>query len=367
MYESIKQKIYPNYNHDSIHYFNFMDNLKFQKIIDLNQYNNLDYNEKKEYLISNNIFIKGSKCSETYIDTNNEDIDNFENTFVYKNNYYEIDENIKNEFYDCIYHSIESEDILSNSPLVDFENIDFQLEYLPDTNQKLDFLKKIYDKNLRIFLQFTRFHPDTKQRSPYLENGIDMHWAWKDLITEHFGKELFGYLSTGGIGPLRNKKDPTKRYGVIANWCEMYSAKKLLDYSKELILVLNKKTSLNNSEKLNKKTIAYPPFNSLIFKSIDSQKIFYNTLIEFGAIDENFKFIKRRFQPICDAIFNKHLIFFDEMFKYELSKKDYILFLEAAFEGTIKDKSRLSDGSKHLSKVKSFILSSLNELSKTKG
>jgi len=367
MFETIKQKISPNSYSDSIHYLNFMDNLKFKKIIDINQYNNLDCNEKKEYLISNNIFIKGSKCSETDRDINNENLDDFENTFVYKNNYYKIDENIKNEFYDCIYHNIESVNMLSNDPLVDFENIDFKLEYLPETNQKIDFLKKIYDENLRIFLQFTRFHPDTKQRSPYLENGIDMHWAWKYLITEHFGEELFEYLSTGGIGPLRNKKDPTKSYGIIANWCEMYSAKKLLDYSKELILVLNKKTSLNNLEKLNKKTIAYPPFNSLIFKSIDSQKIFYNTLIEFGAIDENFKFIKRRFQPICDAVFNKHLIFFDDIFKYGLSKRKYILFLEDAFEVKLKDKSRLSDGSKHLSKVKNFILSSLDELSKTKG
>ena len=107
-------------------------------------------------------------------------------------------------------------------------------------------------------------------------------------------------------------------------------------------------------------------FNSEIFKDERAQIIFYETLSQHKAINENNQPIKRRFLPICDAIFCKQAEFFDQIFTYKLKKYDYITFLENNFNTPIKDKSKLSDGSLHERKVKNFISLSLKKLSEVK-
>ncbi|WP_218939719.1 hypothetical protein [Lutibacter citreus] len=107
-------------------------------------------------------------------------------------------------------------------------------------------------------------------------------------------------------------------------------------------------------------------FHDKIFKTIDSQNIFYKTLDYTNVLNNNGKAKKRGFQPICDAIFNKPFSFFDEIFKYGVTKKDYIIYLENEFDISIPDKSKLSDGSRHTENVKDFINSCLKEQNKTK-
>ena len=124
-------------------------------------------------------------------------------------------------------------------------------------------------------------------------------------------------------------------------------------------LQINLENLVSFKSKSTKSKIA-KTFNSNIFKNNIAQSIFYNTLLHHKAIDENNYPIKRRFLPICAAIYNKNSKFFNEIFTYKLPLNKYVCFLEEEFKYPIKDKSKVSSSYIHYSKVKEFILSSLN-------
>lgn len=167
-----------------------------------------------------------------------------------------------------------------------------------------------------------------------------------------------------------NLKNRTKYFSNISNDIDIETSKIELSaiiqnfkkIKKNLLFDLKKNIEdLISSKRKSISTIPTKSFNNKVFKTHAAQNVFYNALIEFRAIDNSNLPISRKFQPICNAIYDKDSKYFVEMFVYGLQKKEYITFLESDFSITIKDKSKLSDGYRHKEKVSKFILSSLTE------
>lgn len=167
-----------------------------------------------------------------------------------------------------------------------------------------------------------------------------------------------------------NLKNRTKYFSNIFNDIDIETSKIELSaiiqdfkkIKKNLLFDLKKNIEdLISSKKKSINTIPPKSFNDKVFKTPVAQKVFYDTLIEFRAINNLHQPIHRKFQPICDAVFCKDSEDSKEIFVYGLQKKEYIAFLEYAFSITIKDKSKLSDGTKHRNNVRNFILSSLTD------
>ncbi len=105
-------------------------------------------------------------------------------------------------------------------------------------------------------------------------------------------------------------------------------------------------------------------FKNDIFKSIDSQNWFNNTLQELAAIDNENK-PERSFQAICNAVFRdencKKIIF-----KNRLPLNKYIQFLNEVYEAQIKSETNLSNPINYVSDVKKLIDTYQNSLSTNK-
>ena len=105
----------------------------------------------------------------------------------------------------------------------------------------------------------------------------------------------------------------------------------------------------SNEERVCKPKPTTPlPFNDKIFRTMEAQNWFYDTLNKMGAIEDHNKPIRRKFQPICSAIFysiscKKHIL------KYGLKLQDLINFLNKEFKTKIKTK--LSVGHLHEDEV----------------
>ena len=120
---------------------------------------------------------------------------------------------------------------------------------------------------------------------------------------------------------------------------------KLLGYLKELQNAYQ--NSKNNTIKTEK------VYSNTIFTSIEAQQWFQNTLEELNAVDEN-NVAKKGFSAKANAIFrNKDCI--DTIFKYQVLLKNYIAYLNKAYQAKIKNPDKLSSGINHASKVEELI------------
>jgi hypothetical protein len=137
------------------------------------------------------------------------------------------------------------------------------------------------------------------------------------------------------------------------------------NYSKYLIKNVDFKIALNRkiefieqciNEVKNKKQ-----FNSNIFRSMDSQNWFNNTLFELNAIDKSNKPL-RGFPAKCSAIFSNKKCK-NYIFKYYLSITEYINYLNNNFKAQIKSKNKLSAGNKHEYEVYRLIKTYIKSLS----
>lgn len=122
-----------------------------------------------------------------------------------------------------------------------------------------------------------------------------------------------------------------------------------LDRSKKLIDSL--KPSISNKEI---KIETPKEYNKQIFKTAEAQTWFFNTLNELNAIDDN-STPKRGFQAKASAIYYSNDCK-KEVFKYNLSIKEYVHFLNNEFDNIIKNDTKLSDPSNHENTVKDLFL-----------
>lgn len=368
MNDQIKYKIHPNALIDSTPYLEFMDNLKYKKIIDLEQYKILNCNEKKEYLINNNIFII-HRCYQSFNGEllQNDNFSEFSNFFNYNNNYYQLNEIIENEFYDYLYQNIEVISILSDDPLRVFRSIDFKLNYLLNIEQKLLFLQKEYEENFKIFLSFTHFHPEGRNDNPYMKDGSGMTEYWKYFITEHFEAELFEYFTTGNV--KFPKKDPSKNedIGIIEHWSNMFISKKTMDYCKALIDHFEENRNNNiikNFPSKKPSNINQNQYFSRVFKTEEAENILHETLKEFNVInkddlaDSGFQVICSSFWKVANYITPKQYIF-----KENVKKSFFIDHLNEKYKAYIKETSKgsLSYNEENNYKVEIFIKPYLKE------
>jgi len=105
---------------------------------------------------------------------------------------------------------------------------------------------------------------------------------------------------------------------------------KITDSKEEKVFKRNSTTSL--------------PFNDDVFRTIEAKNWFNDTLNRMGALEDDSIPKKRKFQPICSAIYysddcKKYIL------KYNLELQDYIAFLNKKYNTTIK--SKLSSGTNH--------------------
>ncbi len=111
---------------------------------------------------------------------------------------------------------------------------------------------------------------------------------------------------------------------------------------------MNKITGSIEEKVLKPKSTTPLPFNDKIFRTMEAQNWFHDTLNKMGAIEDHNKPKRRKFQPICSAIFysiscKKHIL------KYGLKLEDLINFLNKEFKTKIKTK--LSVGHLHEDEV----------------
>lgn len=347
---------------DPVNFFTFSENLKFEKLIDINIYNNLNIENKKKYLIEQNIFIKDELplLIPGEIESNDEDFKEFDSDFVYNNLNYSLREDILEEFYILAYYSIEIYEILGNPASLEFEYIDFSLEQLLDDNQRLDFLKDYYKKYLNVFLKHTN-------RNPYLENSKGMTFDFKDYVINHFHGELFGFLTKGGIWLLRKQNDFTKPYGTLSNWCEMSEAKKIMNYCEKLIILFSSEMKKGLNLKPNKEDLEEKYYNP-IFKGQKEETFFNEFLIVINAIDNKENPKNRKFNPCCAAIFYSEIELKKVIFKPNIDESDYLEYLVTKYPAGFNDinKPRLSDHSSQIDIIQPLLKENLTMFKKHK-
>lgn len=96
-----------------------------------------------------------------------------------------------------------------------------------------------------------------------------------------------------------------------------------------------------------------PKFDEKIFKSLEAEKWFFNSLKELNAVDSNQK-VLRGFQAKANAIFSVSKVK-EEIFIYSLTLRDYISFLNRRLEAKIATDKKLSSGINHERKVDKLI------------
>ena len=107
---------------------------------------------------------------------------------------------------------------------------------------------------------------------------------------------------------------------------------------------MNKITDSKEEKFYKPKSTTSLPFNDKIFRTIKAQNWFNETLKNMGALEEYSKPKRRKFQPICSAIFYSNKCK-EVILKYNLELKDYIAFLNKEYKTSIK--SKLSSGANH--------------------
>ena len=161
--------------------------------------------------------------------------------------------------------------------------------------------------------------------------------------------DMFGCITLEGIDETTVFKYITKEYpylgddSPISDCIQINKSIKILKFLKKEMAKI--KTPYEQNIYKSEFTIH---FNDGIFRTIEAQNWFYETLYKMGAIEDHNKPKRRKFQPICSAIFysiscKKHIL------KYGLKLEDLINFLNKEFKTKIKTK--LSVGHLHESEV----------------
>jgi len=184
----------------------------------------------------------------------------------------------------------------------------------------------------------------------------------KDITTEnYFSKNAREGDIYDCISAFRNEQEVieyiTKKNPSLSDMSPFEDCEQIkiwVEILKFLKKELNKITG-SNKEKVNKPKPTTPlPFNDGIFRTIEAQTWFYETLIEMGAINEKNKAQKGVFQTRCQAIFSISECK-NKIFRNRLKLKDYIEYLNTTYSAKITNNSRLSDGYKYKAEVKGYL------------
>lgn len=308
-----------------------------------------------------------------------------------KNNTYQFLNIIKEEEYDNFIQKEKEKYLIENNIYVPYENLDQPFYNHPDENGNIlleDFfsshhvnnivLREMVDWFVEIGSDFKTEFEDYKERihsniNRALDNSDKVrvirneHEKHSDFLSEkHYSVEDFYSINTRD-GDLY---DCIRSFSIYESLVLEYISdgfpflsteypfkdcdeiKYNLEVLKFLKEEMNKITSSNKEKVYKPEFTTSLPFNDEIFRTIESQNWFYETLKKMGAIETDNTPKKRKFQPICHAIFYS-LDCKKKIFRYNLELKDYILFLNSEFDTNIN--SKLSIGYRHVDEVEELL------------
>jgi len=299
---------------------------QFLNIIKEEEYDNFTQKEKEKYLIENNIYVPYENLDHPFFNQPNENGKTFRDSFF-------------------------SSHYVSN--IVLREMVDWFVEIGSDFKPEFEGYKERIHSSINRAL-------DNSDKERVIRNEHEKH---SDFLSEHhYGVEDYYSINTKD-GDLY---DCIQSYSIdeslvleyvidgFPHLSTEYAFKDCdeVKYNLEVLKFLKKemnKITGSKEEKVYKPKSTTPlPFNDRIFRTMESQNWFYDTLNKMGAIEDYNKPIRRKFQPICSAIFysiscKKHIL------KYGLKLQDLINFLNKEFKTKIKTK--LSVGHLHEDEV----------------
>ncbi len=213
-----------------------------------------------------------------------------------------------------------------------------------------------YEKRIKRIINMTLDNVD-KEKIIREEHDIYFNILNDNYLTEEYfdesikGDDMFGCVTLHGIEEDTVYKFITSKHPYLGGDSPIIDCKKIKKSIKILKFLKEEMAKIKDSkeEKVYKPKPTTPlPFNDKIFRTIEAQDWFFNTLNKMGAIEDHNKPIRRKFQPICSAIFysiscKKHIL------KYGLKLQDLINFLNKEFKTKIKTK--LSVGHLHEDEV----------------
>jgi len=308
-----------------------------------------------------------------------------------KNNTYQFLNIIKEEEYDNFTQKEKEKYLIENNIYVPYENLDHPFFNQPDENGKTFrdlFFSSHYVNNIVLremvdwFVEIgSDFKPEFEGYKERIHSSINRaldnsdkervirneHEKHSDFLSEHhYGVEDYYSINTKD-GDLY---DCIQSYSIdeslvleyisdgVPHLSTEYAFKDCdeVKYNLEVLKFLKKelnKITGSIEEKVYKPKPTTPlPFNDEIFRTIEAQDWFFNTLNKMGGLEESYTPKKRKFQPICHAIFYS-LDCKKKIFRYNLELKDYILFLNNEFDTNIN--SKLSIGYRHVDEVEELL------------
>jgi hypothetical protein len=300
---------------------------QFLNIIKEEKYNNFTQDEKEKYLIENKIYVPHEDLDHPFFNHPDENGDVLRDHF-FTANY--VNDLVLREMVSWF---VEVGSIFTAEFEGYRERFKIRIDRALDNSDKERIIRNEYEKysdllNEDYLIVEEYFLNNTKDGDLYdCICSFDIH---ESLVLE--------YISDGI--PLLDFRDPFKECDKVR-------------YNTEILKFLKKEMNnitISHKEKVYKPKSTTPsPFNDEIFRTIDAQNWFNETLNRMGAIDNYKNPVKRKFQPICSAIFYSNKCRKD-ILKYNLELQDYIAFLNKKYKTMIK--SKLSAGTNHELEVK---------------
>jgi hypothetical protein len=306
----------------------------FLNIIKKEKYDNFTEDEKEKYLFDNKIYVPYEDLDHPFFNQPNENGKTLRDSFFsshYVSNivlremvdwFVEIGSDFKTEFEGY------KERIHSNINRA-LDNSDKERVIRNEHEKHSDFLSENY-YSVEDFYSINTRDGD-------LYDCIRSYSIFESLVIEYIS-DGFPFLST---------EYPFKDCDEIKYNLEV------LKFLKE---EMNKITDSKEEKVYKPKPITPLPFNDEIFRTIEAQDWFFNTLNKMGGLEESYTPKKRKFQPICHAIFYS-LDCKKKIFRYNLELKDYILFLNSEFDTNIN--SKLSIGYRHVDEVEELLFNTM--------
>lgn len=311
-----------------------MNNYQFYNLISKEKFNSLNTKEKECFLLENKIFVENDwDCTEAQIKIS---IENDGTDFYARHHMNDV---IKFEVVD---EYLEQTSIYWDIGVL-IKKISFDLENAYDYNTKIEILKK----NHHYYLNEIKNDPLIEwyffksNRDFYESTFIELSLVETEDITFYmdfvFGEHISFHSNS-----------------LFKDWSNLVKNDKILKAIKDaLIPILKNKNETVKTESEENQYLLSTSFNDEVFRTIKAQHWFNETLKNMGALEEDKKPKKRKFQPICHAIFYSPDCK-KKIFRYSLELKDFILFLNKEFNANIKTK--LSNGYLHEAAVEELFL-----------
>lgn len=304
---------------------------QFLNLIEEKEFNNYNLREKEKFLIDNKIYLPRESSLED---------SHWLYDFDYSNIY---------EISDHFYFITEMNDLFIREILRYCEGYG---GFLPGYSN--------YKKRIKRIINMTLDNIDKEkvirqEYSKYLDI-LNANYMTEEYFEKNIKEnDFYSCASNFGIDEMAVYKFITDKHPYLGDefpFNECNEIKKCIKILKLLKEELSKIKSSNIEKNNRPKSITSLSFNDEIFRTIEAQNWFNETLINMGALGRDSNPIKRRFQPVCSAIF-----YLEEcktnILKYNLELQYFIAFLNKEYKTTIK--SKLSSGINHESEVENHL------------